>query len=164
MKNNYSLENLKKLTGLWEYPSKSKFPIKYSYPSCIHNPNDYTQFWNCVDEANKDIRKLSTSVLIPNSIQEKEDLLNIVSEYARESALALQNDPPKKLLTPEDLWCLTYLSVWLSQYFDRVSFTQRYDYTLNKNKDILENINLYRNKADRIFKNISIISAYMLNN
>lgn len=164
MKNNYSLENLKKLTGLWEYPNKSKFPIKYSYPSCIHNPNDYTQFWNCVDEANKDIRKLYTSVIIPNSIQEKEDLLNIVSEYAREAALALQNDPPKKLLTPEDLWCLTYLSVWLSQYFNRVSFTQAYDYTLKKNEDILENIKLYRNKADRIFKNISIISAYMLNN
>ena len=164
MKNNYSLENLKQITDLWEYPNKSKFPIKYSYPSCIHNPNDYRQFWNCVDEANKDIRRLSTSVLIPDSIQEKEDLLNIVSEYVREAALALQNDPPKKLLTPEDIWCLTYLSVWLSQYFARVSFTQVYDYKLNSNKDILENIKLYRNKADKIFKYISIISVYMLNN
>ena len=103
MKNRYSLEILKQITGLYEYPNKSKFPIKYSYPSCIHNPNDYTQFWNCVDEANKDIKELSTSALIPNSIQEKEDLLNIVYEYALEASLALQNDPPKKLLTPEDL-------------------------------------------------------------
>ena len=159
MKKNYSLENLKQITGLWDYPNKAKYPIKYSFPSCIHNPNDYTQSWNCIEEANKDIRKLSTSVLIPNSIQEKEDLLNIVSEYALESSLAIQNDPPKKLLSPEDLWCLTYLSVWLSQYFIRV-----YNYTLNKNEDILENIKLYKNKSDRIFRYISIISAYMLNN
>ena len=164
MKNNYSLENLKQITDLWEYPNKSKFPIKYSYPSCIHNPNDYTQFWNCVDEANKDIKELSTSALIPNSIQEKEDLLNIVYEYALEASLALQNDPPKKLLTPEDLWCITYLSVWLSQYFARVYFNRAYDYTLNENKNILENIKLYRDMPDKIFKYISIISAYMLNN
>ena len=159
MKNHYSLENLKQITDLWEYPNKSKFLIKYSFPSRIRNPNDYTQFWNYIDEANKDIRKLSTSVVIPNSIQEKEDLLEIILEYVLTSTLALKNDPPKKLLTPEDLWCLTYISVWMSQYFFRV-----YTYTLNKNKDILENIKLYRNKADRIFKNISIISAYMLNN
>ena len=164
MKNHYSLENLKQITDLWEYPNKSKFLIKYSFPSRIRNPNDYTQFWNCVDEANKDIKELSTSALIPNSIQEKEDLLNIVYEYAFEASLALQNDPPKKLLTPEDLWCITYLSVWLSQYFARVYFNRAYDYTLNENKDTLENIKLYRDKSDRIFKYISIISVYMLNN
>ena len=159
MKNHYSLENLKQITDLWEYPNKSKFLIKYSFPSRIHNPNDYTQFWHHIDEANKDIRKLSTSVVIPNSIQEKEDLLDIVLEYVLTSTLALENDPPKKLLTPEDLWCLTYISVWMSQYFSRV-----YTYTLNKNKDILDNIKLYINTTDRIFKYISIISAYMLNN
>ena len=159
MKNHYSLENLKQITDLWEYPNKSKFLIKYSFPSRIHNPNDYTQFWNCVDEANKDIKELSTSALIPNSIQEKEDLLEIVLEYVLTSTLALENDPPKKLLTPEDLWCLTYISVWMSEYFSRV-----YNYTLNKNKDILENIKLYINTTDRIFKYISIISVYMLNN
>ena len=159
MKNHYSLENLKQITDLWEYPNKSKFLIKYSFPSRIRNPNDYTQFWNYIDEANKDIRKLSTSVVIPNSIQEKEDLLEIVLEYVLTSTLALKNDPPKKLLTPEDLWCLTYISVWMSEYFSRV-----YNYTLNKNKDILENIKLYINTTDRIFKYISIISVYMLNN
>lgn len=159
MKNHYSLENLKQITDLWEYPNKSKFLIKYSFPSRIRNPNDYTQFWHHIDEANKDIRKLSTSVVIPNSIQEKEDLLEIVLEYVLTSTLALENDPPKKLLTPEDLWCLTYISVWMSQYFARV-----YNYTLNKNKDILENIKLYINTTDRIFKYISIISVYMLNN
>ncbi len=159
MKKNYSLENLKQITGLWEDHDKVKEPIKYSFPSCIHNPSDYTQFWNCVEEANKDIRKLSTSVLIPNSIQEKEYLLDVVSQYTSESALSIQNNPPKKLLSPEDLWCLTYLSVWLSQYFIRV-----YNYTLNKNEDILENIKLYKNKSDGIFRYISIISAYMLNN
>ena len=159
MKNHYSLENLKQITDLWEYPNKSKFLIKYSFPSRIRNPNDYTQFWNYIDEANKDIRKLSTSVVIPNSIQEKEDLLEIVLEYVLTSTLALENDPPKTLLTPEDLWCLTYISVWMSQYFARV-----YNYTLNKNKDILENIKLYINTTDRIFKYISIISVYMLNN
>ena len=152
MKNHYSLENLKQITDLWEYPNKSKFLIKYSFPSRIRNPNDYTQFWHHIDEANKDIRKLSTSVVIPNSIQEKEDLLEIVLEYVLTSTLALENDPPKKLLTPEDLWCLTYISVWMSQYFARV-----YNYTLNKNKDILENIKLYINTTDRIFKYISII-------
>ena len=159
MKNHYSLENLKQITDLWEYPNKSKFLIKYSFPSRIRNPNDYTQFWHHIDEANKDIRKLSTSVVIPNSIQEKEDLLEIVLEYVLTSTLALENDPPKKLLTPEDLWCLTYISVWMSEYFSRV-----YNYTLNKNKDILENIKLYINTTDRIFKYISIISIYMLNN
>ena len=159
MKNHYSLENLKQITDLWEYPNKSKFLIKYSFPSRIHNPNDYTQFWNYIDEANKDIRKLSTSVVIPNSIQEKEDLLEIVLEYVLTSTLALKNDPPKKLLTPEDLWCLTYISVWMSEYFSRV-----YNYTLNKNKDILDNIKLYINTTDRIFKYISIISVYILNN
>ena len=159
MKNRYSLENLKQITDLWEYPNKSKFLIKYSFPSRIRNPNDYTQFWHHIDEANKDIRKLSTSVVIPNSIQEKEDLLEIVLEYVLTSTLALENDPPKKLLTPEDLWCLTYISVWMSEYFSRV-----YNYTLNKNKDILENIKLYINTTDRIFKYISIISIYMLNN
>ena len=159
MKNHYSLENLKQITDLLEYPNKSKFLIKYSFPSRIRNPNDYTQFWNYIDEANKDIRKLSTSVVIPNSIQEKEDLLEIVLEYVLTSTLALKNDPPKKLLTPEDLWCLTYISVWMSEYFSRV-----YTYTLNKNKDILENIKLYINTTDRIFKYISIISVYMLNN
>ena len=159
MKNHYSLENLKQITDLWEYPNKSKFLIKYSFPARIRNPNDYTQFWNYIDEANKDIRKLSTSVVIPNSIQEKEDLLEIVLEYVLTSTLALENDPPKKLLTPEDLWCLTYISVWMSQYFSRV-----YTYTLNKNKDILDNIKLYINTTDRIFKYISIISVYMLNN
>ena len=159
MKNHYSLENLKQITDLWEYPNKSKFLIKYSFPSRIHNPNDYTQFWNWVDEANKDIRKLSTSVVIPNSIQEKEDLLEIVLEYVLTSTLALKNDPPKELLTPEDLWCLTYITVWMSEYFSRV-----YTYTLNKNKDILDNIKLYINTTDRIFKYISIISVYMLNN
>ena len=164
MKNHYSLENLKQITDLWEYPNKSKFLIKYSFPSRIRNPNDYTQFWHHIDEANKDIRKLSTSVVIPNSIQEKEDLLEIVLEYVLTSTLALENDPPKKLLTPEDLWCLTYLSVWLSQYFARVYFNRAYDYTLNDNKDTLENIKLYRDMPDKIFKYISIISAYMLNN
>ena len=159
MKNHYSLENLKQITGLYEYPNKSKFPIKYSFPSRIRNPNDYTQFWHHIDEANKDIRKLSTSVVIPKSIQEKEDLLEIVLEYVLTSTLALKNDPSKKLLTPEDLWCLTYISVWMSEYFSRV-----YTYTLNKNKDILENIKLYINTTDRIFKYISIISVYMLNN
>ena len=159
MKNHYSLENLKQITDLWEYPNKSKFLIKYSFPSRIRNPNDYTQFWNYIDEANKDIRKLSTSVVIPKSIQEKEDLLEIVLEYVLTSTLALENDPPKKLLTPEDLWCLTYISVWMSEYFSRV-----YTYTLNKNKDILDNIKLYINTTDRIFKYISIISVYMLNN
>ena len=159
MKNHYSLENLKQITDLWEYPNKSKFLIKYSFPSRIRNPNDYTQFWHHIDEANKDIRKLSTSVVIPNSIQEKEDLLEIVLEYVLTSTLALENDPPKKLLTPEDLWCLTYISVWMSEYFSRV-----YTYTLNKNKDILDNIKLYINTTDRIFKYISIISVYMLNN
>ena len=159
MKNHYSLENLKQITDLWEYPNKSKFLIKYSFPSRIRNPNDYTQFWHHIDEANKDIRKLSTSVVIPKSIQEKEDLLEIVLEYVLTSTLALENDPPKKLLTPEDLWCLTYISVWMSEYFSRV-----YTYTLNKNKDILDNIKLYINTTDRIFKYISIISVYMLNN
>ena len=159
MKNKYSLDELKQITGLWDDHDKIKQPIRYTFPSCIHNPNDYTRFWMCIDESNTDIKKLSTSVSIPNSIQEKEDLLDIITQYIRDAALSIQNDPPRKLLTPEDLWCITYLSVWLSQYFTRV-----FNYTLNKNEAILDNIRHYKAKSDRIFQYISVVSTFMVNN
>lgn len=159
LKNIYSLENLKRLSGLWDESNKCKEPIHYTFPSCIRNPSDYTKFWLCFDEANMDIKKLSNSVVIPNSIQEKEDLMDAIIQYARDAALCIQNNPPQKTLNPQELWCITYISIWLSQYFVRVL-----NYTLNKNENILENIRLYKNKSDRVFQYISVVSTYMLNN
>lgn len=159
--NIYSLNNLKKITELWPNQDKIKEPIRCGFPGAIKDPKNLNKIWLCYEESISDSNKLLYTDGVPESILDKEILLDSVVDYLEKSYLSILNKDyidEIVLYTPEELWTLVYISMWLSQYFERLK-----DRVLLTNKSVLHNIQTYKDKTDVAFRYISSITTYMLN-